>query len=163
MVVLRPNSELVAVAWMKGVPGLSDICGVGTTRPADPIDWSAAVSRVHRWIKAGPVVGGGTNRDVPLRQPVVTFTLYAARIGSSHPAWGALNELSELIYADTYTDENGRLNAGARAVTEHLPTGYDPASVRVAAMINEPRRIPGDTSSYAKYTTDIQIFWVATE
>lgn len=162
MTVLLPNSELVARAWMLGVPGLSAIAGAGTRVPPDPISWGAEVQRTYRFVKVGPIVGGGFNRDVPLRSPVVQFTLLAARPGSNQPPWEAAEEMAELVIADTYTDQNGRLNAGARAVTAYLPEGYDPASVRVAAMINEPRRVPADPGSYAKYTTEIQVFWVAT-
>jgi hypothetical protein len=159
---LRPNSELVTEAWLRGVPDLADTgCGVGTKFPSDPINWGIAVNRVYRFIKVGPVVGGGVS-EVPLRQPVVSLTLQAARIGSSQPAYGAVEEVAELILADTWTDENGRTDAGHRDVSPYLPSGYNPAAVRVVSAMNEPRRQPGDAGSYAKYTMDIQIFWVAT-
>lgn len=158
----RPNSELVAVAWAKGIPGLTATgCGVSTRVPANPPDWGTAVGRVYRFIKVGPVVGGGVG-DTPLRSSVVAFTLYGARVGSGQPPHSAVQEISELILADTWTDANGRIDAGGRDVSPYLPTGYNPAAVRSVQLMNEPRRQPGDAASYSKYTMDAQIFWVAT-
>lgn len=150
----RPSSELVAVAWCKGVTGIDD-GAVGTTLPRPTSEG------VIRWadtgfVQVGPVVGGTTVLEMAVRRPVVQLSFWAANQGSSKPPWGRANALAELVVASTY------LIAGARDVSDLLPTGYAGARV-MTAYATEPRRFPGDSGSYARYLLELTINWTDKE
>ena len=52
MSLLIPNTELVAVSWIKGIPGIP-VSSVSTTLPSDNTTWSAS-----GFIQVPFVVGG---------------------------------------------------------------------------------------------------------
>jgi hypothetical protein len=147
-IVLRATPELVAVAWLKTVVG--DI--VATTLPKPAADGSLS------WETTGFVtvttVGGTPNLYVPMREPVTGVDCWAASTSSQKPPWNKAACLAEAI------------NTACQAHTSipqtvTLPAGYPAVQVRSAYATGEPRRIPDDPSSYARYTIPgLVLAWV---
>jgi len=142
---LKPNSELVTVAWLRGVAGI-DPAQVATSRPRDTASWSAS-----GFIQVGPAAGQ-PDVDIPMRRPVMSIHLWAANPSSGRPAWGKAAQLGELILDDCQRDT-------PRVVTAHLPAGYDGAWVMSAYAMGEPARVPGDLTSFAHFQFDLQLHW----
>lgn len=136
--VLRATPELVAIAWLKTVVG--DI--VATTLP------KPGSNGILSWADTGFVTlvtaGGTPNLYVPLREPVMGISCWAANPGSQKPPWDMAAVLAEAIQAACYDHP-----AIPKTVT--LPAGYPAARVLSAYTTGEHRRIPGDPSSYARY------------
>jgi len=144
-VSIPPNSELVAVAWLRGVPGLSpDI--VATSRPRDSDTWAD-----NGFVQVGDA-GGNPDRDIPMRRPVMSLHLWANNPQSGKPPWGKAAALGEYILADCQRHQH-------RNVTAHLPAGYSGARVMSAYALSEVRRVPGDLTSFAHYQLDLQLHW----
>lgn len=142
---LRANTELVTVAWLAGVDGLSSSM-VSSTLPTDETTWSATGFITVR------TTGGSPGLDVPLRSPVVTLDFWAINPNSGKPPWFQANYLAELV------------DAGTRAVnvqrTLTLPANYPNARILTAYLVQEPRRAYGDQGSYAHYVADLAVHWV---
>ncbi|HEY3689644.1 MAG TPA: hypothetical protein VGL46_05000 [Pseudonocardiaceae bacterium] len=145
MTTLRANTELVALAWLAGVTGLSAGM-VGATLPKDTTSWSATGFVTVR------ASGGAPGIHVPMRNPVVTVDTWGVRPTSAKPPWFLANYLAELL------DVGCRAVDAARTVT--LPTNYGQARVHSAYLVSEPRRAYGDQGDYARYTTDLALNWV---
>lgn len=143
--LLRANTELVAVAWLQGVQGLSNAM-VATTLPKDNASWTSTGFVTAR------TTGGQPGVHVPLRSPVVTVDTWAISPSSDKPPWGKANYLAELI------DQGCRSGHAQRAVT--LPVNYPGARVLSAYLLSEPRRAYGDQGDYARYTADLAVHWV---
>lgn len=148
----RPHTELVAVAWVRGVPGIP-AGGVGTTLPADASTWPEGFVQVS-------VVGGSPDRDVPTRRSVVQLDCWAANRGSK-PSWGRANQSLEVIAHHCYGNTPSSAVPVQRRVT--LPTGYLDARVLTAEVLTDPRRIPSDEARYAHYSMDVLLTWVAVD
>ena len=137
--VLRATSELVAIAWLKTIVG--DI--VATTLPKLGSDGALS------WADTGFVTlvnaGGSPNIYVPLRDPAVGVTCWAANPNSQKPPWGKASNIAETIVAATLDHPN----VPKRALS--LPGDYPDVQVKSAYVTGEPRRIPDDASSYARY------------
>jgi hypothetical protein len=144
MTTLRANTELVAVAWLAGVTGLSSAM-VASTLPQDETTWSAAGFVTVR------TSGGSPGIHVPMRAPVVTLDFWGVRPSSSKPPWFQANYLAELV------DAGCRATGAGRTVT--LPTNYPAAHVHSAYFVQEPRRAYGDQGDYAHYIADLALYW----
>lgn len=132
---LRATPELVATAWLKTVVGDR----VATTLPKDNASWAASGFCTL-------VLAGGTpNMYVPLRDPAMGVDCWAFNPDSQKPPWNKAAALSEAIVAACQDHQ-------AIAQTVALPTGYPAAQVKSAYVTGEPRRIPDDPSSYARYS-----------
>jgi hypothetical protein len=142
-VLLRATTELVAVAWLKGVVG--DI--VSTTLPRDNTSWAAS------GFVTVATTGGSAGLYVPLRSPVVSVGCWAAARDSNRPPWNKAAYLAEQIQAATY-DVDGT----SRLLT--LPTNYPGARVLTAYTTYEPRRVPDDEASYAHFDFGLTLNWV---
>jgi len=144
---LRPTSELVAVAWIKGVAGVP-VTSVATDLPADNSTWSAS-----GFVQV-TAVGGSPNIYVPVAQPVIQVDCWAVNPNSSKPPWGKANQLAEVIRMGCLDHPNvGRLLSG-------FPAAYSNARCLSVYPISEPRRIRDDAADYAHYTMDLQFMWV---
>ncbi|WP_354643862.1 hypothetical protein [Kitasatospora camelliae] len=140
---LRATTELVAEAWLKGAVG--DI--VATKLPRDNTTWAAS-----GFVTVG-TTGGNTGLYVPLRSPALTVTCWAVAPSSNRPPWNKANVLAETIVAATFDHANT-----PRLLT--LPAGYPHARVLTAYPAYEPRRIPDDPGSYARYDLGLVLNWV---
>lgn len=148
---LRPNTELVAIAWIASVPGLSSDM-VATTLP-DPGAWS----RDGFVTVTGGV--GTTALDVPARSPVIQIDCYAVRQSSGKPPWGRVDLLCEHIIAETRERDRAVRDLAITAG----PVTYPPARVSGVRALTEPRRAYGDPADWAHKLFDLQLTWVETE
>jgi hypothetical protein len=89
----------------------------------------------------------------PMREPIIGVTCWGAAPTSGKPPWNLASQLAEAIVAATLVH-----TTVPRRVS--LPAAYAPAFVRSAYVITEPQRVPGDVSSYARYTLDLALGWV---
>lgn len=144
-----PTNDLVGVAWLRQrVPGL-DAGQVATSLPRDPSSWRAAGFLTLSTLGRSPDV------DIPVRHPAYRLDAWAAGAdGSTKPPWNLANRLIELVRAATESDTA----LYGKAVT--LPAGYLGARVQAAYLLDEPQRIEGDPSGYARFTSLLAIDWV---
>lgn len=141
---LRATPELVTEAWLKTVVGDR----VATTLPKDNSSWAAS------GFCTLVVAGGSPNLYVPLREPVIGVDCWANSPSSQKPPWNIAAALAEAIQAACY-------NHPGIPQTVTLPAGYPAAQVKSAYTTGEPRRIPDDPSSYARYSIPgLAIAWV---
>lgn len=147
-VIQRANTELVAVAWLQGADGMEP-GQVATTLPTDVSAWAA-----NGFVQICPVVGGSPQLHYALREPVVQVDFYGVNPNSGKPPWGKAASLAELAVAATFdTDRMQR--------TLTLLPGYPQARVLTAHFLTEPRRMPSDDASYARYTADLTLHWIS--
>lgn len=150
VIAKRASTDLVAVAWLKGLVG--DI--VATTVPRAKAGTSFDFVTVH-------TTGGSSNMYVPMREPVVSIDCWSAQADSVKPSWENATALAEAIVA-------GCLDHDANPRLLILPTGYPNARVLSAHVVQDPRRpvIPGagdnsaDLGSWARIILAIQLHWV---
>lgn len=143
----KANTELVAVAWLASAEGIEP-GQVATTLPSDASAWET-----NGFVHVVGVVGGTPQLYYALHEPVVQVDCYAVNLSSGKPPWGKAASLMELVVAATY-DEAGL----QRALT--LRPDYPQARVLTAHFTSEPRRMPGDDSSYARYQADLALHWI---
>jgi hypothetical protein len=145
----RPNADLVGVAWVGGISGVSP-AQVATTLPEDNSSWSAS-----GFVEL-TVVGGSPSLDTQVRHTVFQVDAWASNPNSSKPPWGKAFTLAELVVAGAYGPSNP-LSASRTLV---MPAAYSGARVMSAQVLSEPRRIEDDESSYARVQFDLQLNWV---
>jgi len=162
--LLLPDSELVAQGWLAAISGWSSAM-VGTTLPR-----LGPTGPLPGWVSTGfvtvGVVGGTPASHVPQAQPVLSINCWAVNATcagpgqpinqKNKPPWGVASQLSRQIVAAAYVLDKGI----GRAVTIPAP-GYAHAAVLSALLLSEPRRMPADLASYARYQFDLQLTWVA--
>lgn len=146
-VIQRANSELVTVTWLQGAAGM-EAGQVATSLPTDVSTWTA-----NGFVQVCPVAGGSPQLHYALREPVIQIDCYAVNPNSGKPPWGKAASLMELVVAATFDEERMQ-----RTLT--LPAGYPQARVLTAHLMSEPRRVPGDEASYARYIADLALHWI---
>jgi hypothetical protein len=140
------SAELVAVLWLKGVPGI-DATKVATMLPRDVTAWSST-----GFVQVGAVLSDSAAPESRVRTAGISVHLWAVNQDSGKPPWGKAANLGELIVAGC--EAPGQ----QRAVTK---TGYAPVRV-MDAEATGPRRLPGDEGAYAHYQLDLTLMWSAT-
>jgi hypothetical protein len=148
---LHASNDLVAVAWLRTLPGLvAD--GVATQLPADETTWAA-----NGFVVVPIQVGGTPHRNIPLRRPVVQVECWGTVPGSDKLPWGIPDQLAEQIRAGTYdrTTFGRLLHITAGGVT------YPTARVKAARILTEPRRVWHDAGDYAGKSFNLALQWVA--
>lgn len=150
---LRPNTELVTVAYVRDEILAGFDVGVGNTLPGPDPETNAL-----SWGSTGFVVVSGitgqVNRDVPMRQPSVSLDVYAANVAGKKPPWGRAFAIAEALWAwqfDTETHDTQRPVA--------LPTGYPGARVAGYSTLTEPSRRLSSPANYARVGLDVAISW----
>lgn len=144
----QANTELVAVAWLLSAAGI-EAGQVATTLPSDAAAWEE-----NGFVHVVGAVGGSPQLYHALREPVVQVDCYAVNPSSGKPPWGKAASLMELVVAATYDD------AGLQR-TLTLRPGYPQARVLTAHFTSEPRRMPGDDSSFARFSADLALHWIS--
>lgn len=141
-----PVTDLVAVAFLRTVPGLP-VSNISTTLPKDVSAWADGFVQAVG-------TGGTPGLYVPLDASVVNISCWATNVGSGKPPWGKANQLAALIKQEC-------LNHAAFPKTLDMTSfgDYTPARVHTTYFLTEPRRIPSDEGSYARYDGDLQINW----
>lgn len=147
---LRANPELVAVAWIGTIPGLSPAM-VATQLPKDNTTWAAS-----GFVTVTPT-GGDDQIDTEMRNPVIGISTWAINPGSSKAPWGHAAALMEVIRRAGYPRTHEERHAVCRLLT--LGGGYP--KVRVHSLYSQtgPRRVP-DPGGAAHFTADFVMNWV---
>lgn len=143
----RVNADLVGVAWVSGISGISP-AQVATTLPEDNASWSAS-----GFVEL-TVVGGSPGIDTPIRHSVFQVDAWASNPNSSKAPWGKAFTLAELVVTGAYP-----LNPLLAARNLVMPAAFGSARVMSAVVLSEPRRIENDEASYARVTFDLQLNW----
>jgi len=149
--LLRARTNLVAVAWLSGVTGLSPEM-VGTKLPADQTLWATS-----GFIVVAPV-GGDTGSNVPLRDPVVRCDCWAVTPGSTKPPEGRAANLAEHIVRGTQLLTPADARHSGRPLA--LPGAYPAARVLAAGVAGGPRPAYGDAGAFAHIVIDLSLRWV---
>lgn len=153
LATLHPDTDLVACAWIRSIPGLvAD--GVATQLPSDETKWAA-----NGFVVVPLQVGGTPHSTMPLRRPVVQVECWGTVPGSDKLPWGIPTQLCEQIRMGCL-DRNTfsrLLPITANGVT------YPSARVLSAKMLTEPRRIWSDIGDYAGKQFDLALQWISAE
>lgn len=149
----EPTSELVVVAWLKGLDFIGS--NVATQLPADNSSWSASGFLVVTPAggSSSASAGGDSSMYLPIGGPVMSLDCWAVSPNSSKPPWNKAFQMAQRIRM--YALETPELVA--RNVT--LSATYYPAHVYSAWPLNEPRRIPSDPANYAHVSFDMEFRW----
>lgn len=143
----RAPSELVVVAWIATIPGITtDI--VATTLPTDNTSWSDT-----GFITVGPEFGGNPMVHVPMRRPVMQIDTWGVNPNVMTPNWAQASDLAELIVGAC--EDNLSLNAPL-----DVRTDYNQARVTGAFPVTEPRRVRNDDANYARFQLDVEVHWI---
>lgn len=158
MGIQHANSELVARAWLRTVPGLP-VNQIGTTLPQDNSTWAS--SGYVQIISTSPLAR--SSKYFRYRAPVLTAHCWATNPNAQTPPWGKACDLAECIYDALLVEGNGieGLDLGV--------TGAPLVRVLQAWPLGEVKRIPWgfpsgqgsfvDPANTAHYTLDFQIAW----
>lgn len=157
MGIAHANSELVARAYLKTIPGLPT-SQIGTTLPQNLSTWAAT-----GFVQLIVSMGNKSNKYYGYRRPIVTAHCWAVNPNAQTPPWGKAVDLAETIYEHLLVEGNG---------VENLSLGVSGApEVRVlqAWVMSEPKRIPWgfpsgqgsfvDPANTAHYVMDFQLAW----
>lgn len=154
----RPTSELVAIAWLASVPGLTQGM-VAAQLPPDadkdgvPAEWVVK----GRGFVTVATVGGNPDALLPVRRPVVQVDCWDVKPGSGKPPWGVANALGEAITLATFD----RVTIPRPLTITVRGVRYPTAVVQGARMVTEFRRITDDAGDYARYQGDLWLQWIA--
>jgi hypothetical protein len=135
-VSIAPSNEQVAVAWLKAA-----VTELG--------------SRVSTELPQDNTIGGTPDSETGWERPVVSVDFWAATPESGKPPWGLAASLATAV--KTAVRNHGTV---ARTLTG-FPSAFANAAVKTVTMRTEPRRVRGDSSDYAHYTMDLEIWWVS--
>ena len=144
-----PNAFLVAKAWLLGVTGIP-AGKVARELPEDTSTWFET-----GFISIPGTVGGGSQTEVPLRQPVldVRFWSQPRKTSSQKVSWNRASELAEFAYDGSY---DPALSV-QRVLT--IGTGFDDARVLTVLCPSEPQELPQQDSDFACFTMPMQFNW----
>jgi hypothetical protein len=147
--VNRPDSALVADAWLRLVAGLPASC-IGPTLPA------ARTEPAPDWVTQGFIqhtaVGGAPGIHVPTRRSVVQIDTWATRLDSRAVPWGIASRLAEAVWAGTFLQVSQE-----RALT--VPTGYVVPLLRTVHALGEPVKVADDGAGFARFRLDLEFNW----
>lgn len=146
--MLLPNGELVAKAWILGVPGIP-AHSVATTLPEDRSTWAASGFIRVTAFPSTPEL------HVQKRMTVIDIeSVFQAKEGSDKPPWNKAAQNAEKIFNATYDDD--ALFIQRRLI---LPTAYDDARV-LTVIPGEPERRGEDPDSNAIYGMAATFNWI---
>ncbi len=152
--ILRPNSELVTLAWIRDVVTTYGVAA-GTTLQGPDAETGALSWGDVGFITAA-VVGGSVSGVTPMREPVMSIDVYATNVGKARPPWGRANAIAEAIVVAARSVDWGDTQ---RPVT--MPTGYGAARVSDASVLTEPERRPADEANFARFGFEMSVSWLA--
>ena len=147
-VTIAPPGELVGVAWLATLPGITTGM-VGTTLPTDATAWETT------GFLTVTLAGGVPDMYVPIRRPLLQVDVWAVKVGAQRPPWGRCDQLAQKVIAGCY----GQTAAPTR-LTVHAGTNTATARLCGAWPASEPTRVWGDDSSYARIRVDVRIDWI---
>lgn len=152
---LEANDELVAIAWIASIPGLSPAM-VDTQLPPDVNSSGSVASWVSTGFVTVAVSGGSPDPQLPVNQPVIQVDCWATVPGSNKPPWWKARALASAIQRATWDRYRipRPLTLTANGIT------YPSAVVRSAHTVVSFRRIYDDQGDYARYQGDLALTWV---
>jgi hypothetical protein len=149
---LPPTTPVVAMAWLRSIPGLESIVASDLPEVGKWVDTG--------FVTVGPGVGGGgalsavnSGAEIyaPLRHPIVQVDCWAAFANSKKINHGVASCLAETVLNATYTDFPPEITLPAAVAPVHLTPVYPVSDVRGP--------IP-DPNNYAHYQIDLHIGWI---
>lgn len=145
----KPNAFMVAKAW------LLTATGIPANSVARELPETASTWFDNGFITIPGTMGGASQTEVPLRQPVldVRFWSQPRKVGSQKVPWNRASQLAEAAYAATYD--------AALTVQRVLDmgAGFDDARVLSVVCPQEPQELPQEETDYACFTMPMQFFW----
>ncbi|WP_433242525.1 hypothetical protein [Actinomadura nitritigenes] len=147
----QPTNEIVAVAWLKTLPGVPSN-GVATTLPGDSTTWQ------DEGFVTVTLTGGTPDIYIPQRRPVFQLDCWAVNPNSQKPPWGKANAIAEAIAAACQPHRQRQVFG-----TVTTPPQYDDARVQTGNLESEPRRVLADEARYADYMLELALYWVPLE
>ncbi len=145
---LFPTSELVAKAWILGLPGIPS-GAVASTLPEDTSAWLTGFVQVT-------ALDGNPLLHVKKREIVMDVTCwYQPKPGSNKPAWNKAAQLAEKVFDGGFAD----VLVVQRLLTT-LPAAYDNARV-TAWMPGEPQKRGQDEAGNAAFGFEAEMHWIA--
>ncbi len=149
------TDELVTVAWIGSIPGLSPQMVATQLPPDTEKDGSPAA-----WVKTGfvtvSVVGGNPDDMLPVDRPVMQIDTWATIPGSNKPPWERANRLAKAIQKATID----RVSIPRPLTIVSKGVVYPSAAVQGARALSTPRRVYDDAGDYARYTFDLWLSWI---
>lgn len=152
---LAANDELVAVAWLGSITGLSTQM-VATQLPADVNSDGTAASWVQTGFITVSVVGGTPSAYLPEESPVMQVDCWATVPGSNKPPWWKAAALTRVIRRATLD----RYNIPRLLTITANGIAYPSAVVKTAYLATSFRRVYDDAGDYARYQGDLALTWV---
>lgn len=152
---LRATDELVAVAWIGTIPGLSPGM-VGEQLPEDVNSNGTVAAWVSTGFVAVSVVGGTPSDLLPVNQAVMQVDCWATMPGSNKPPWFKAAAISRAILRATW--DRYRISRPLTITVNGI--AYPSAVVQSAYMATSFRRVYDDAGDYARYSGDLALTWV---
>lgn len=152
------TGELVAVAfgkWALAAQGFPTT-PVVTTLP-DVSAWGSTPTVAGTGAVQVEGIVGTTAHETNLRDHMVSYGGWAARINSDKPPWGQANGLLEAIRDQCFNQEWWDW-----VELDLEPAGvYQRVAIQGAIPQVDPRRLQDPDASRAHYTMDLRLIWVA--
>lgn len=147
--------ELVAVAWIGSITGLSTAM-VGEQLPSDVNPDGTVASWVSTGYVTVAVVGGTPDALLPVNRAVVQVDCWATVPGSNKPPWPKAAALATVIRRATW--DRYRIPRPLTLAVNGV--AYPSAVVQSAYLTTSFRRIFDDQGDYARYQADMALTWV---
>lgn len=145
---LFPTSELVAKAWILGLPGVPS-GAVATTLPEDTTAWLTGFVQVT-------ALNGSPQLYMKKREIVLDVTCwYQPPPASNNPPWNKAAQLAEKVFDGGYADA-----LVIQRLLTTLPAAYDNARVLVF-MPSEVEKRGEDDAGNAAFGFNAEMHWIA--
>lgn len=144
---LFPTSELVAKAWILGIPGIPSgkaASTLPTNRATFPEGFVTAVA-----------LPGSPQRHVKKREAILdVMCWFPPKEGSNKPPWYKAAQLAEIVFNAGYEE----VLTVQRTLTD-MPAEYNYARV-LAWMPGEPEKRGQDSSGNAAFGMNVEMHWI---
>jgi hypothetical protein len=160
MTLFAPVSADILGAWIAtrvSVDGVAlNSTLVGDHLPTDKTTWAAPLPGFVMLTE----VGGTPNSELRQRQPVVTLDCYTNNGDSELALWHDAAALANAI-RDQIETEFDIYTPAAMNPFVTIPGGnYHGARITRLNVLQEPRRVRTSTAGYARYSMDVECWWV---
>lgn len=145
---LFPTSDLVAKAWILGIPGVP-AGKVASSLPEDRATW-------QQGFVVAVSLDGTPRLHVKKREVVLDVTCwYPAKEGSGKPPWNHAAQLAEIVFDAGYQDP-----LTVQRLLTSMPAAYDNARV-LAWMPGEVEKRGNDAAGNAAFGFECEMHWIA--
>lgn len=161
MTLFAPLSADVLAAWIAtrvAVDGVAlNATLVGDSLPEDRSTWGAPLPGFVMISE----VGGTPNSELRQRQPVLTLDCYSNNGDSEKALWHDAAALANAIRSQIETEFDIYTPASMNPFVAIPGGNYHPARITRLNALQEPRRIRTSNSGYARYSFDVECWWIA--